>query len=124
MHVTCGCFFLMHSLGNTNTFRLSSPPPHRRFVCCPHRVHTEWHLPLSGVHSIMIVKSAQPGKCMGCKPGSPPSLYLPSRAKLWCTSRAAIFQLLRCPRIDSNEPIPPGCVAWRDGTTTLFLFGS
>jgi hypothetical protein len=27
-------------------------------------------------------------------------------------------------RIDSKEPIPPGCVAWRAGTTTLFLLGS
>jgi hypothetical protein len=26
-----------------------------------HRVHTEWQWPLSGVHSIMMVKSAQPG---------------------------------------------------------------
>jgi hypothetical protein len=27
------------------------------------------------------------------------------------TSRAQIFLLLRSPRIDSKEPIPPGCVA-------------
>jgi hypothetical protein len=26
--------------------------------------------------------------------------------------RARIFKLLRSPRIDSTEPIPPGCVAW------------
>jgi hypothetical protein len=38
--------------------------------------------------------------------------------------RARIFKLLRSPRIDSKEPIPPGCVAWRAGTTTLFLLGS
>jgi hypothetical protein len=36
-------------------------------------------------------------------------------------SRLRIFKLLR---IDSKEPIPPGCVAWRAGTTTLFLLGS
>jgi hypothetical protein len=30
------------------------------------------------------------------------------------------FNLLRSPRIDSKEPIPPGCVAWRAGTITLF----
>jgi hypothetical protein len=35
-----------------------------------------------------------------------------------------IFKLLRGPRIDSKEPIPPGCVAWRAGKTTLFLLGS
>jgi hypothetical protein len=28
------------------------------------------------------------------------------------------------PRIDSKEPIPPGCVDWRAGTSTLFLLGS
>ncbi len=28
---------------------------------------------------------------------------------------ALIFKLLRSPRIDSKEPIPPGCVAWRAG---------
>ncbi len=26
---------------------------------------------------------------------------------------------IRSPRIDSKEPIPPSCVAWRAGTTTL-----
>jgi hypothetical protein len=34
-----------------------------------------------------------------------------------------IFKQLRSPRIDSKEPILPGCVAWRAGTT-LFLLGS
>ncbi len=38
--------------------------------------------------------------------------------------RARIFKLLRSPRIYSKEPISPGCVAWRAGTTTLFLLGS
>jgi hypothetical protein len=38
--------------------------------------------------------------------------------------RARIFKLLRNPRIDPKEPIPPGCVAWRAGTTNLFLLGS
>ncbi len=38
--------------------------------------------------------------------------------------RARIFKLLRIPRIDYKEPIPPGCVAWRAGTTTQFLLGS
>jgi hypothetical protein len=26
--------------------------------------------------------------------------------------------------IPSKEPIPPSCVAWRDGTTTIFILGS
>jgi hypothetical protein len=34
------------------------------------------------------------------------------------------FQTFEEPRIDSKEPIPSGCVAWRVGTTTLFLLGS
>jgi hypothetical protein len=35
------------------------------------------------------------------------------------------LKLLRSPIIDSKEPIPPGCLAWRTGTTTpVFLFGS
>ncbi len=41
---------------------------------------------------------------------------------------ARIFKLLRSPRIDSKEAIPPGCVSWRAGTgtttTILFLFCS
>jgi hypothetical protein len=39
-------------------------------------------------------------------------------------ARARIFKLLRSPRIHSKEPILHGCVAWRAGTTTLFLLGS
>ncbi len=38
--------------------------------------------------------------------------------------RARIFKLLRSPKIDSKESILPAFVAWRAGTTTLFLFGS
>jgi hypothetical protein len=33
---------------------------------CPHRVHTERSWSLSGVHSIMMVKSAQAGEGGGC----------------------------------------------------------
>jgi hypothetical protein len=39
-------------------------------------------------------------------------------------SRARIFKLLRSPRINFMESIPPSCVAWRIGTATLFLLGS
>ncbi len=39
-------------------------------------------------------------------------------------SLVRILKLLRNPRIDLNEPIPLGCVAWRAGTTTLFRLGS
>ncbi len=35
--------------------------------------------------------------------------------------RYGIFKLLRSPGIDSKESIPPAYVAWRVGTTTLFL---
>jgi len=43
-----------------------------------------------------------------------------------CTeeTRARIFKHLWSPGTDSKEPIPPGCVAWRAGTTTLFLLSS
>jgi hypothetical protein len=33
-----------------------------------HRVHTEWQLPVSGVHSIMMEKLAQPGDGAGARP--------------------------------------------------------
>ncbi len=33
-----------------------------------HRVHKEWQLPLTGVHSIMVEKLAQPGGGEGCTP--------------------------------------------------------
>jgi hypothetical protein len=37
---------------------------------------------------------------------------------------ARIVKLFRSPRIDSMKLISPVCVAWRAGTTTLFLLGS
>ncbi len=58
------------------------------YNCAQHRVHTDWQRPLSGVHSIMMVKSAKPGEVGGVH-ALPPSLYLPSRAKLWCKLRGA-----------------------------------
>ncbi len=45
--------------------------------CAQHRVHTEWQWPLSGVHYIMMVKSAQPGEVGGVH-ALPLSLYLVS----------------------------------------------
>jgi hypothetical protein len=38
-------------------------------------------------------------------------------------TRARILKLLRRPRLDSKESIPVAYVAWRAGTTTLFLLG-
>jgi hypothetical protein len=43
---------------------------------------------------------------------------------VWGANRARIFKLLRNPKIDSKDSIPPACVVWRAGTTTFFLFGS
>jgi hypothetical protein len=54
------------------------------FVCSDKGEQIEWHWPLSGVHSIMMVNSAQPGEGVGAARPSPLSLYLPSIAKLWC----------------------------------------
>ncbi len=42
----------------------------------------------------------------------------------WTMARPRILKLLRSPRIDFMEQIPPDCVAWRASTTTLFLLGS
>ncbi len=42
--------------------------PFRRRFCCRHRVHTEWQWPLFGTHSIMMVKSAQPGEGGSARP--------------------------------------------------------
>jgi hypothetical protein len=39
-------------------------------------------------------------------------------------TRTRIFKLLRSPRIDSKESIPPAYVAWWAGTTTLSLLGA
>ncbi len=39
-------------------------------------------------------------------------------------TRARIFNLLRSPRMDSKESVPPAYVAWWAGKTTLFLLGS
>jgi hypothetical protein len=39
-------------------------------------------------------------------------------------TRDGIFIFLRSSRIDSMESIPPAIGAWRDDTTTLFLFSS
>ncbi len=45
-------------------------PQQRREKMCKqrgyHRVHTEWQWPLSGVHFVMMEKSAQPGEGVGC----------------------------------------------------------
>jgi hypothetical protein len=49
--------------------------------CLAHRVQKEWQWLVSGVHSIMMVKSAQPGEGGAALSLS---LCLPSRAKLWC----------------------------------------
>ncbi len=34
-----------------------------------------------------------------------------------------IFKLLRSLRIDTKESMPPAYIAWRAGTTILFLLG-
>jgi hypothetical protein len=49
-----------------------------------HRVHTEWQWPLSGVHSIMMVKPAQPGEVGGCSPTPFHSIYHHERSCIVC----------------------------------------
>ncbi len=41
-----------------------------------HRVLTEWQWPLSGVHSILMEKSAQPGEGGGARPSPTPFHYI------------------------------------------------
>ncbi len=54
-----------------------------------HREHTEWQCTLSGVHPIMMVKSALPGvEGRGVYYALPLSFYLPSRAKQTCGVRS------------------------------------
>jgi hypothetical protein len=45
-----------------------------------HRVNTEWQWPLSGVHSIMVVTSAQPGETGGARP--PPFILSTTTSKV------------------------------------------
>ncbi len=48
--------------------------------------------------------------------------FIDSNSLICRLAWAQIFKLLRSPRIDSKGPIPPGCVAWRAGTTTLYSY--
>ncbi len=63
-----------------------------------HRVHTEWQLPLSGVHSIMMEKLAQPGEGWQGVHDHSLSLYPPSHTKSWCMLqlRGQIHSLYFC----------------------------
>jgi hypothetical protein len=67
-----------------------------------HRVHAEWHLPLSDVHSIMMVKLTQHGKDWGVH-AHPFSLYLPSRTKLGVRSSLKV----RYPPPPPVSTLPP-----------------
>jgi hypothetical protein len=83
--------FLRVVSNTVNKCKVSRPPPTPQSLMCythtlgetpdDHRVHTEWQWPLSGVNSIMMVKSARPGEGGGVH-AVPLTLYLPSRAKL------------------------------------------
>ncbi len=52
------------------------------------------------------------------------SVYITTLGLVYVTNRARIFKLLRSTRIDSKDSIPPAYVAWRAGTTILFLLSS
>ncbi len=56
--------------------------PHISAVADTHRVHTEWQIPIFGVHSIMMEKTAVAGEGGGARP---PTIHLPSHRKLQCT---------------------------------------
>ncbi len=67
-------FKLIIKLTPTVVYVLDVIQMHRRLlllgclVCVYHRVHTEWQLPLSGVHPIMMEKFARPGEGGGALP--------------------------------------------------------
>jgi hypothetical protein len=50
--------------------------------------------------------------------------YTSTTQKLYPEYGSQIFKLLRNPRIDSKESIPPAYEAWRAGTIPPFLLGS
>jgi hypothetical protein len=93
------------------SFSNCSSPSH---AMLDHRVHTEWQWPLSCVHYIMVVKSAQPGEGGGVH-AHPLSLYLSSRAKLWCMYAPA----------KKADTLPlfllyPICTLWLDSSNSLY----
>ncbi len=59
------------------------------YQACKHRVHTEWQWPLSGVHSIMMEKSAQPGEDGVCTPVVPPFTLSTITYKVYCSVRSS-----------------------------------
>jgi hypothetical protein len=57
---------------------------HQESICIPnHRVHTEWQLAISGVHSIMMEKSALAGEDGGARP--------PSFTQVTITYKGAVY---------------------------------
>jgi hypothetical protein len=70
-------------------------------VCRAHRVHTEWQWALSGVHSIMMVKSAQPGGGGGGARSPPVTLST-------ITSKVVVYQYAPAENADTlHIPISP-----------------
>ncbi len=57
-------------------------------VITDERVQIDWHWPLPGAHSIMMVNSAQSGEVGGAPP--PLSLYL-----LYLTSKVVLYDMLQ-----------------------------
>ncbi len=120
---------------------VSSSPDFPPLYCVPPLLPLHDQRALNYFFSINRVCAAQPRNLI-VRPPPPPHhpcyynyrlvLFLPQGEKfvikpftiMKVSSDARIFKLLRSPRIDSKEPIPPGCVAWRADTTTLYLLGS
>jgi hypothetical protein len=87
-------------------------------VCVYHKVHTEWQLPLSGVHSIMMEKLARPGE--GGKCTLPLPLYLPSRAKLRCMTK--LRWQIHSPYYHSTPICALWCILKAAFTVSLFKY--
>jgi hypothetical protein len=92
------------------SFSTCSSPSHDML---DYRVHTEWQWQLSCVHSITMVKSAQSDEGGGALPSL--SLYLSSRAKLWCM----LLQLrgqIHSPYFSATSL----CTLWLDSPNSLY----
>jgi hypothetical protein len=100
--------------------------------CAGHRVHTEWQTPLSGVHSIIMEKSAQPGESGGCTPTHFHYVSVTNKVVVHTPARGQIHSMRPKARVLDQHGGPPAwlaesdpeagfCTWWVGRTTYLFL---
>jgi hypothetical protein len=91
--------------------------------------YREWQRPLSGVHSIMMVKSAQPGEVGGCTPSPFPSTYTTSKVVVCALAERAdtlplflLYPYMYCTLWCCPYPIPSSCRLWCCAPLSCRLF--